>query len=244
MCTRSPNSRRTMGKRSRADSVGGPASRPPTTARRPPAHPDDPSRRPCVLEVLDAAAVRRWCSAGRRDLAAARDEIDDLNVYPVPDGDTGTNLLLTMEAVERRRPRRPRATSPRRCRRWRTARSWAPVATPGVILSQLLRGLRRGAGGRRVAGRRPARARARRRAGVRRGRPAGRGHRCSPSPASAPRRSRVSTATSPRSCARPGRRPPSRCAAPPTCCRRCRPPGSSTPAVAGSACCSRRSRRW
>ena len=49
-----------------------------------------------MLEVLDAAAVRRWCSTGRRDLAAARDEIDDLNVYPVPDGDTGTNLLLTM----------------------------------------------------------------------------------------------------------------------------------------------------
>src|SRR6266542_1447963 len=28
-----------------------------------------------------------------------RDEINSLNVYPVPDGDTGTNLLLTQEAV-------------------------------------------------------------------------------------------------------------------------------------------------
>jgi dihydroxyacetone kinase-like predicted kinase len=28
-----------------------------------------------------------------------RDEIDSLNVFPVPDGDTGTNLLLTQRAV-------------------------------------------------------------------------------------------------------------------------------------------------
>ena len=54
---------------------------------------------PRVLDVLDADAVSRWVVAGREALATARDEIDDLNVYPVPDGDTGTNLLLTMEAA-------------------------------------------------------------------------------------------------------------------------------------------------
>ena len=32
-------------------------------------------------------------------LAAAREEIDALNVYPVPDGDTGTNMYLTMSAA-------------------------------------------------------------------------------------------------------------------------------------------------
>ncbi|HVM29059.1 MAG TPA: DAK2 domain-containing protein [Mycobacteriales bacterium] len=52
-----------------------------------------------TLEVLDAEAVRRWLVAAHEALAEARDEIDDLNVYPVPDGDTGTNLLLTMESV-------------------------------------------------------------------------------------------------------------------------------------------------
>jgi uncharacterized protein len=56
---------------------------------------------PGALQVLDADAVRRWVAAGREALAAVKDEIDDLNVYPVPDGDTGTNLLLTMEAVVR-----------------------------------------------------------------------------------------------------------------------------------------------
>jgi DAK2 domain fusion protein YloV len=52
-----------------------------------------------VLQRLDAAAVRRWCAAALDDLRARRQEIDDLNVYPVPDGDTGTNMLLTMESV-------------------------------------------------------------------------------------------------------------------------------------------------
>ena len=32
-------------------------------------------------------------------LEASRARIDDLNVYPVPDGDTGTNLALTARAV-------------------------------------------------------------------------------------------------------------------------------------------------
>ena len=57
-----------------------------------------------MLETLDAAAVRRWCGAGLAALRAHQHEIDELNVYPVPDGDTGTNLVLTLtsahEAVE------------------------------------------------------------------------------------------------------------------------------------------------
>jgi uncharacterized protein len=52
-----------------------------------------------VLDALDAAALRRWCESGAAALRAERNEIDDLNVYPVPDGDTGTNLCLTMQSV-------------------------------------------------------------------------------------------------------------------------------------------------
>jgi DAK2 domain fusion protein YloV len=93
-----------------------------------------------VLQVLDAAAVRRWCAAGRAGLAAARTEIDDLNVYPVPDGDTGTNLLLTMESVEQ-------ALAVAALDMAATVRAMAHGAlmgargNSGVILSQLLRGL-------------------------------------------------------------------------------------------------------
>ncbi|MEV0126924.1 DAK2 domain-containing protein [Dactylosporangium sp. NPDC050688] len=50
-------------------------------------------------ESEDGAAVRRWCAAGLDALRRHRSEIDALNVYPVPDGDTGTNLTLTMSAA-------------------------------------------------------------------------------------------------------------------------------------------------
>ncbi|HEX2902087.1 MAG TPA: DAK2 domain-containing protein [Jatrophihabitans sp.] len=52
-----------------------------------------------MLDVLDAAAARRWCSAAADSLAAHRAEIDSLNVYPIPDGDTGTNLELTLRSA-------------------------------------------------------------------------------------------------------------------------------------------------
>ncbi len=52
-----------------------------------------------ALETLDAAALQRWCSDALAGLTAARVEIDDLNVYPVPDGDTGINLQLTLQSV-------------------------------------------------------------------------------------------------------------------------------------------------
>ncbi len=52
-----------------------------------------------MLRRLDAAALRRWAVLGADALGSARDEIDGLNVFPVPDGDTGTNLLLTWSSA-------------------------------------------------------------------------------------------------------------------------------------------------
>ncbi|MGW7006393.1 DAK2 domain-containing protein [Streptomyces sp. NPDC054933] len=49
--------------------------------------------------TLDAAAVRTWCRLALRALGQAREEIDAINVYPVADGDTGTNLYLTVESA-------------------------------------------------------------------------------------------------------------------------------------------------
>ncbi len=48
---------------------------------------------------LDLRVVTRFVDLASDALAEAREEIDALNVYPVPDGDTGTNLYLTMSAV-------------------------------------------------------------------------------------------------------------------------------------------------
>ncbi len=48
---------------------------------------------------LTVSLLRRWADACAAALGAARAEIDALNVYPVPDSDTGTNLYLTVEAA-------------------------------------------------------------------------------------------------------------------------------------------------
>ncbi|MFF7279006.1 DAK2 domain-containing protein [Streptomyces griseorubiginosus] len=48
---------------------------------------------------FDALAVRTWCGLALRALGRAREEIDAINVYPVADGDTGTNLYLTAEST-------------------------------------------------------------------------------------------------------------------------------------------------
>ncbi|MCC2277439.1 DAK2 domain-containing protein [Streptomyces sp. ET3-23] len=51
--------------------------------------------------TLDAEAVRTWCALALDALGRAREEIDAINVYPVADGDTGTNLYLTVESAAR-----------------------------------------------------------------------------------------------------------------------------------------------
>src|SRR5450755_4576332 len=52
-----------------------------------------------VLEVLDAAAGRRWYRSGLAALEATCAEINSLNVFPVADADTGTNLLMTLRGA-------------------------------------------------------------------------------------------------------------------------------------------------
>jgi hypothetical protein len=51
------------------------------------------------VATFDLLAVRRFADFAVDALSAAREEIDALNVYPVPDGDTGTNMFLTVESA-------------------------------------------------------------------------------------------------------------------------------------------------
>ena len=48
---------------------------------------------------IDLAVVLRFVDIATDALTDAREEIDALNVYPVPDGDTGTNMYLTVSAA-------------------------------------------------------------------------------------------------------------------------------------------------
>jgi DAK2 domain fusion protein YloV len=52
-----------------------------------------------VLGDLDAGAVQRWFSAALAALGRQQREIDALNVFPVADADTGTNLVMTVQAA-------------------------------------------------------------------------------------------------------------------------------------------------
>ncbi|SNT62754.1 hypothetical protein SAMN05216276_109323 [Streptosporangium subroseum] len=95
-----------------------------------------------MLQVLDPSAIRRWSRLAAETLGKAREEIDALNVFPVPDGDTGTNLYLTMlsaaEALDGLPGDADAATT------WRTLAQGAMIGArgnSGVIVSQALRGL-------------------------------------------------------------------------------------------------------
>src|SRR3954451_13267141 len=52
-----------------------------------------------MLEGVDGRGARLWAAAALAALGDVREELDALNVYPIPDGDTGTNLYLTFEAA-------------------------------------------------------------------------------------------------------------------------------------------------
>src|ERR1700675_3473854 len=52
-----------------------------------------------VLDTLGATELCRVIVTFRDGLRSHQDVINRLNVYPVPDGDTGTNMALTVEAV-------------------------------------------------------------------------------------------------------------------------------------------------
>ena len=49
--------------------------------------------------MFTADDARHWALLTRAALAARRTEIDELNVFPVPDGDTGTNLYLPLDGA-------------------------------------------------------------------------------------------------------------------------------------------------
>ena len=55
--------------------------------------------RPPAIRYLDGRRLRAVLLAGCARVIAARDELNRINMFPVPDGDTGTNLALTLSQV-------------------------------------------------------------------------------------------------------------------------------------------------
>ena len=73
-------------------------------------------------------------------LTVNRDEVDALNVFPVPDGDTGTNMLLTLQSAVEDIRDVDDADLSRMARRAAHGALMGARGNSGVILSQILRG--------------------------------------------------------------------------------------------------------
>src|SRR3954466_7675364 len=93
-----------------------------------------------TLDSLSADDLRAVVSGYAEALAAHRAGINRLNVYPVPDGDTGTNMALTLQSVhEELRTAGPDLAAV--CKAISHGSLMGARGNSGVILSQILRGL-------------------------------------------------------------------------------------------------------
>jgi DAK2 domain fusion protein YloV len=90
--------------------------------------------------VSDLEQARALARGALASLERSRQRIDDLNVYPVPDGDTGTNLLLTVRAVVEALEASTAADRATLVREVSRAALMGARGNSGVILSQIVRG--------------------------------------------------------------------------------------------------------
>jgi DAK2 domain fusion protein YloV len=94
-----------------------------------------------TLERLTAGDLVDAITSYRDALRAHQERINRLNVYPVPDGDTGTNMALTLEAVVREIAERAPADMVGVAEAISYGSLMGARGNSGVILSQILRGL-------------------------------------------------------------------------------------------------------
>lgn len=108
------------------------------------------------VEYLDGPALHRWLTRAVAELVARRAEINKLNVFPVPDADTGSNMAHTMEAALAEVNDLP-ASHQRDITRLTAAIAVGAVkgarGNSGMVLSQVLRGLAQSAVSDRITGR-------------------------------------------------------------------------------------------
>ena len=90
--------------------------------------------------MSDLEAVRSLARGALDSLELSRERIDDLNVYPVPDGDTGTNLTLTVRGLVEALDASTAADRQALAREATRAALMSARGNSGVILSQIVRG--------------------------------------------------------------------------------------------------------
>lgn len=93
---------------------------------------------------IDSRMVARMFLAGAKNLEAKKEWINQLNVFPVPDGDTGTNMTMTIMAAAKEVQECDKSDMAAVCKAISSGSLRGARGNSGVILSQLLRGLTKG----------------------------------------------------------------------------------------------------
>jgi DAK2 domain fusion protein YloV len=99
------------------------------------------------ITSYDGYELRGMFSAATRWLERSAQFINILNVFPVPDGDTGTNMLLTMRAAMEEASKCPEGSAEAISQAMARGSLMGARGNSGVILSQILRGLAKGLDG-------------------------------------------------------------------------------------------------
>ena len=90
--------------------------------------------------TIDARMLGKMFLAGARNLETKKEWINELNVFPVPDGDTGTNMTLTIMSAAAEVGKIENPTMETLAKAISSGSLRGARGNSGVILSQLLRG--------------------------------------------------------------------------------------------------------
>ena len=93
-----------------------------------------------VITSIDAQMIKKLFLAGAANLNSKKEWINDLNVFPVPDGDTGTNMTLTIMSAVKEVNALENVTMETLAKAISGGSLRGARGNSGVILSQLLRG--------------------------------------------------------------------------------------------------------
>lgn len=93
-----------------------------------------------ATNTIDAALLQKMFLAGAKNLEAKKEWINDLNVFPVPDGDTGTNMTLTIMSAANEVNSIVNPTMDKLAKAISSGSLRGARGNSGVILSQLFRG--------------------------------------------------------------------------------------------------------
>lgn len=93
-----------------------------------------------TMNSMDAALVQKAFLAGTKSIELKKEYINELNVFPVPDGDTGTNMTLTIMSAAKEVNQLSNPTMKELARAISSGSLRGARGNSGVILSQLFRG--------------------------------------------------------------------------------------------------------